>query len=80
MVVTALPGTDVLSTLEEMGEDVLGEKMVLAPSAPGLFAGLGWPEGSILDLSGVDTALATEHVAPTVRALATAKFNIGFSR
>lgn len=33
VVVTAVPGTAVLSTLEEIGEDVLGDKIVLDPSA-----------------------------------------------
>jgi len=47
----------------------------------GLLGDLGWPSHSILDPGGVDTALATEHVAPlffaTVMGLQTAKFNIG---
>jgi len=149
LVITALPGTAVVTTLEQVGEDVLGDKIVLDPSAAftpqmtmaypgdsvarklqarfprarvvktlntmnftimvdpyasldratvflsgddssakavttGLLADLGWPGHSILDLGGVDTALATEHVAPlffaTVMALQTAKFNIAISR
>ncbi|WP_329378585.1 NADPH-dependent F420 reductase [Streptomyces sp. NBC_01716] len=149
VVVTAVPGTEVVTTLEEIGEDVLGEKVVLDPSAaftpqmtmayPGdsvaqqvqkrfprarvvktlntmnftimvdplaslsqatafvsgddataktvvtdLLADLGWPRGSILDLGGVETALATEHAAPlffaTIRSLGTVKFNICISR
>jgi hypothetical protein len=149
VVITAIPGTAVLSTLEAIGEDVLGDKVVLDPSAAftgqmamaypgdsvaqqvqtrfpqarvvktlntmnhtimidplaslpratvfvsgdaaaaktvvtGLLADLGWPSDSILDLGGVDTALATEHVAPlffaTVMALQTPTFNITISR
>jgi predicted dinucleotide-binding enzyme len=149
VVITALPGTAVLGTLEEIGDDVLGDKVVLDPSAaftpqltmayPGdsvaqrvqsrfprarvvktlntmnhtvmvdplasvpsatvfvsgddgaakttvtaLLADLGWPSDSVLDLGGVDTALATEHVAPlffaTVRALQTPTFAITVSR
>ncbi|WP_199443795.1 NADPH-dependent F420 reductase [Umezawaea beigongshangensis] len=149
VVVTAVPGTVVLSTLEEIGEDVLGEKIVLDPSAAvtpqltmahpgdsvarqvqarfprarvvktlntmnftimvdplaslpratafvsgdddaaktvvtGLLADLGWPESSVLDLGGIDTALATEHVAPlffaTARALGTVTFALSVSR
>lgn len=33
VVVTAIPGTAVVSTLDEIGEDVLGDKIVLDPSA-----------------------------------------------
>ncbi|ROO60652.1 hypothetical protein EDC02_2564 [Micromonospora sp. Llam0] len=33
VVVTAIPGTAVLTTLDEIGEDVLGDKIVLDPSA-----------------------------------------------
>lgn len=149
VVVTAIPGTDVVTTLENIGEDVLGDKIVLDPSAAftpqmtmaypgdsvgqrvqtrfsrarvvktlntmnftvmvdplasvpqatafvsgedaeakkvvtGLLADLGWPPEAVLDLGGIDTALATEHVAPlffaTVRALGTATFNISISR
>lgn len=149
VVITAIPGTDVVTTLKQVGEEVLGDKIVLDPSAaftpqmtmayPGdsvarqvqtrfprarvvktlntvnftimvdplasldrataflsgddsaakavtidLLGDLGWPMDSILDLGGVDTALATEHVAPlffaTVQALNTAKFNITVSR
>jgi predicted dinucleotide-binding enzyme len=32
-VITAIPGTAVLATLEEIGEDVLGDKIVMDPSA-----------------------------------------------
>lgn len=149
VVITAIPGTAVLTTLEEIGDDVLGDKIVLDPSAafgaqmtlayPGdsvaqqvqtrfprarvvktlntmnhtimvdplaslvqatvfvsgddssaktavteILADLGWPEASILDLGGVDTALATEHAAPlffaTLMALQSPKFNITISR
>ncbi|MFD0482623.1 NADPH-dependent F420 reductase [Kineococcus sp. GCM10028916] len=149
VVITAVPGTDVVATLEAIGDDVLGERVVLDPSAaftpqmtmayPGdsvaqqvqqrfprlrvvktlntmnhtvmvdptasltqvtafvsgddaaakavvtaLLGDLGWPDDSVLDLGGVDTALATEHAAPlffaTVRALGTATFNISISR
>lgn len=149
VVVTALPGTDVVATLDAVGADVLGGKIVLDPSAaltaemamayPGdsvaqqvqtrfpqarvvktlntmnftimvdpmdslevatvfvsgddlaaksqvkdLLGDLGWPADSILDLGGIETALATEHVAPlffaTVRALQTPKFNITVSQ
>ncbi|MEU7481971.1 NAD(P)-binding domain-containing protein [Lentzea sp. NPDC042327] len=149
VVVTAIPGTAVVAALEDIGEDVLAEKIVLDPSAAftpqmtmaypgdsvaqqvqarfprarvvktlntmnftimvdplasvsqatvflsgddsaaktvvtGLLGDLGWPGSSVLDLGGVHTALATEHVAPlffsTVRALGTAKFNISVSR
>lgn len=148
VVITAIPGTAVLRTLEQIGEDVLGDKIVLDPSAAltpqltmaypggsvaqqiqarfpqarivktlntmnftimvdplavpratafvsgddeaaktvitGLLADLGWPRESILDLGGVDTALATEHVAPlffaTAKALQSAEFNITISR
>lgn len=149
VVITAVPGTDVVTTLEQVGEDVLGDKIVLDPSAaftaqmtmayPGgsvagqvqarfprarvvktlntmnhtvmvdplasldwatvflsgddrpakavvarLLGDLGWPSDSILDLGGIDTALATEHVAPlffaTLRALNTPTFNIAVSR
>lgn len=148
VVITAVPGTVVLRTLQEIGEDVLGDKIVLDPSAAftpemtmaypgdsvaqrvqnsfpqarvvkalntmnhtimvdplavpqatafvsgndtaaktvvtGLLTDLGWPSNSIFDLGGVDTALATEHVAPlfmaTARALKTAEFNITISR
>ncbi|GLY30801.1 NAD(P)-binding domain-containing protein [Kineosporia sp. NBRC 101731] len=149
VVITAIPGTDVVSTLEDIGEDVLNAKIVLDPSAAftpqmtmaypgdsvgqqiqtrfprarvvktlntmnvtvmvdplasvpqatvfvsgddaqaktavtGLLADLGWPHDSILDLGGIDTALATEHAAPlffaTVGALGTATFNISISR
>ncbi len=140
MVITALPGTEVGGALDAIGADVLGDKVVLDPSAaftaqmemayPGdsvgqqmqtrfprarivktlntmnftimvdsmsslhaatvflsgddvqakslvrmLLGDLGWPEQSILDLGGVETALATEHLAPmfiaTARALGT---------
>lgn len=149
VVVTAVPGTDVVATLEQVGEELLGDKIVLDPSAAftphmtmaypgdsvarqvqdrfprarvvktlntmnftimvdpfasldratvflsgddssakavttGLLGDLGWPSQSILDLGGVETALATEHVAPlfmaTVMALQTATFNITVSR
>lgn len=149
VVITALPGTDVVSTLEQVGEDVLADKILLDPSAAftpqmtmaypgdsvaqqvqarfprarvvktlntmnhtvmvdplaslarataflsgddgaakavvgGLLGDLGWPSDSILDLGGIDTALATEHVAPlffaTLRALNTPTFNITVSR
>lgn len=149
IVITAVPGTDVVATLEAIGADVLGDKIVLDPSAAftpqmtmaypgdsvagrvqtrfpqarvvktlntmnftimvdpmsslaeatvflsgddtaakavvhGLLGDLGWPEPSILDLGGIETALATEHVAPlffaTVRALQTATFNFTVSR
>ena len=149
MIITAIPGTAVISTFEAIGEDVLGEKIALDPSAastpqmtmayPGdsvaqqlqtrfpkvrvvktlntmnstimvdplasltqataflsgddaaakavvttLLTDLGWPHNSILDLGGIDTALATEHVAPlffaTARSLGTATFNICISR
>lgn len=149
VVVTALPGTEVVATLETIGEDALRDKIVLDPSAafaadmtlayPGdsvaqrvqarfprlrvvktlntmnvavmvdplssvsratvfvsgddsgaksvvgaLLHDLGWPQDSVLDLGGVDTALATEHVAPlffaTVRALGTPVFNLTVSR
>lgn len=33
VVITALPGTTVLTTLEDIGEDVLGDKIVMDPSA-----------------------------------------------
>lgn len=149
VVVTAVPGTAVLATLEEIGEDVLGDRIVLDPSAAftpqmtmaypgdsvaqqaqtrfprarvvktlntmnftimvdllaslpqatvfvsgndsvaktvvtGLLTDLGWPDHAILDLGGVDTALATEHVAPlffaTAKALQHPTFNITISR
>lgn len=149
VVITAVPGTDVVTTLEQVGQEVLGEKIVLDPSAAftpqmtmaypgdsvarqvqarfprarvvktlntmnftimvdpftsldnatvflsgddspakavvaGLLGDLGWPSHSILDLGGVETALATEHIAPlffaTAMALNTAKFNITVSR
>lgn len=149
VVITALPGTDVVATLEAVGADVLADKVVLDPSAafsptmamayPGdsvaqqvqerfpaarivktlntmnfsimvdpmssltaatvfvsgddsaakslvrtLLGDLGWPDDSILDLGGVETALATEHAAPlffaTVRALGTPTFNLTISR
>jgi predicted dinucleotide-binding enzyme len=149
VVITAIPGTAVLSTLEEIGEEVLGDKIVLDPSAAftpqmtmaypgdsvaqqlqarfprarvvkalntmnvtimvdplaslphatvfvsgddraaktevtGLLNDLGWSDDGIFDLGGVDTALATEHVAPlffaTVRVLGNPKFNISLSR
>lgn len=145
LVITAIPGTAVLTTLELIGEDVLGEKIVLDPSAAftpqmtmaypgdsvarqvqtrfprarvvkalntmnhavmvdplvslpqatvfvsgddraaksavtGLLGDLGWPAEAVLDLGDIDTALATEHVAPlffaTVMALRTPTFNI----
>ena len=148
VVITAIPGTSVVNTLEQIGEQALGDKIVLDPSAAfspqmtmaypgdsvaqqvqarfprlrvvktlntmnftimvdplaslpratafvsgydeaakkvvrGLLADLGWPDDAVLDLGGVDTALATEHVAPlffaTVRALGTAKFNISIT-
>ena len=149
VVITAIPGTAVLTTLEAVGDDALGSKIVLDPSAAftpqmtmaypgdsvaqqvqtrfprarvvktlntmnhtimvdplaslpqatvflsgddgaaktavaGLLADLGWPDDSILDLGDVDTALATEHVAPlffaTVMALKSPTFNITISR
>lgn len=149
VVVTALPGTDVVEVLDTVGADVLDDKIVLDPSAAftaqmtmaypgdsvgqqvqarfprarvvktlntmnftimvdpmdsldaatvfvsgddaaaksavaGLLGDLGWPADAVLDLGGIETALATEHVAPlffaTVRALQTAKFNITVSR
>lgn len=149
VVITAIPGTAVLATLQDIGRDVLGDKIVLDPSAAftpqmtmaypgdsvaqqvqaqfpharvvktlntmnftimvdplaslpqasvfvsgddtaaktvvtGLLTDLGWPADSILDLGGVDTALATEHLAPMffalVRTLQTATFNITVSR
>jgi predicted dinucleotide-binding enzyme len=149
VVITALPGTDVVATLDAVGADVLGDRVVMDPSAafgpdmsmayPGdsvaqqvqerfprarvvktlntmnftimvdpmssltaatvfvsgddgdakrtvrtLLGDLGWPTDSILDLGGIETALATEHVAPlffaTARALGTATFNVTISR
>lgn len=149
VVITAIPGTAVLTTLLDIGADVLRDKIVLDPSAAftpqmtlaypgdsiaqqvqarfpalrvvktlntmnytimvdplaslrqasvfvsgddstaksvvaGLLADLGWPDESILDLGGVNTALATEHLAPMyfalVGALQTATFNITVSR
>ncbi|QGG41258.1 NADPH-dependent F420 reductase [Aeromicrobium yanjiei] len=149
VVITALPGTDVVAALDAGGADVLGDKVVLDPSAaftaemamayPGdsvaqrvqarfprarvvktlntmnftimvdpmsslaaasvfvsgddskaksvvrlLLGDLGWPEESVLDLGGVETALATEHLAPlffaTARALGTPTFNFAVSR
>lgn len=149
VVVTAIPGTALVSTMEDIGEDVLGDRIVLDPSAaftpqmtmayPGdsvgqqlqtrfprarvvktlntmnhtimvdplasvaaatvflsgddaaaktvvtaLLSDLGWPTDSILDLGGVDTALATENAAPlffaTVMALHSPTFNIHISR
>ncbi|TSD40439.1 oxidoreductase [Rhodococcus sp. KBS0724] len=149
VVVTAIPGTDVITTLETIGADILDNKVVLDPSAAftpqmtmaypgdsvaqqvqarfprarvvktlntmnftimvdpmkslvqatvfvsgddsdgknlvrGLLKDLGWPEGSILDLGGVETALATEHAAPlffaTLMALQTPKFNFTVSQ
>lgn len=149
VVITAIPGTAVLATLQDIGADVLRDKIVLDPSAAftpqmtlaypgdsiaqqvqarfpalrvvktlntmnftimvdplaslrqasvfvsgddstaksvvaGLLTDLGWPEESILDLGGVNTALATEHLAPMffalVGALQTATFNITVSR
>ncbi len=148
VVVTALPGTAVVSALEEVGEAVLGDRIVVDPSAaftaqmtmayPGdsvgqrlqarfprarvvktlntmnhtvmvdplasvpaatvflsgddtaaktvvtaLLSDLGWPGDSVLDLGGVDTALATEHAAPlffaTLRALRSPRFNLTVS-
>lgn len=50
----------------------------------GLLGDLGWPEQSILDLGGIETALATEHVAPlffaTAKALQSPTFNVTISR
>ncbi len=149
VVITAVPGTEVVTTLEAIGDDVLGDKIVLDPSAaftpqmtmayPGdsvgqrvqarfprarivktlntmnfaimvdplssvsqatvfvsgddaraktlvnaLLKDLGWPTHSILDLGGIETALATEHAAPlffaTVMALKTPTFNLSISR
>lgn len=149
VVITAIPGTVVLTTLEEIGDDVLGDKIVLDPSAAftpqmtmaypgdsvaqqvqarfprarvvktlntmnftvmvdplaalpratvfisgndsaaktavtGVLADLGWPDHTVFDLGGVDTALATEHLAPLFFATATAlqhpTFNITISR
>lgn len=149
VVITAVPGTEVVTMLEAIGDDVLGDKIVLDPSAaftpemamayPGdsvgqrvqarfpkarvvktlntmnftimvdpmssvsqatvfvsgddaraksfvhaLLKDLGWPEHSILDLGGIETALATEHAAPlffaTVMALKTPTFNLSISR
>lgn len=149
VVITAVPGTEVVTMLETIGEDVLSDKIVLDPSAaftpemtmayPGdsvgqrvqarfprarvvktlntmnftimvdplssvsqatvfvsgddaraktlvkaLLKDLGWPEHSILDLGGIETALATEHAAPlffaTVMALKSPTFNLSVSR
>jgi predicted dinucleotide-binding enzyme len=149
VIITAIPGTDVVDALEALGADALGDKIVLDPSAaftpemtmayPGdsvagrvqsrfprarvvktlntmnftimvdpltslsdatvfvsgddadaknltrtLLGDLGWPDDTILDLGGIDTALATEHVAPlffaTVRALQSPTFNVTISR
>jgi 8-hydroxy-5-deazaflavin:NADPH oxidoreductase len=149
VVITAIPGTAVLPTLEELGENALGTKIVLDPSAAftpqmamaypgdsvaqqvqtrfpqarvvktlntmnfsimvdplaslptatvfvsgddgeaktmvtGLLIDLGWRPDDILDLGGIDTALATEHVAPlffaTAMALKTPRFNLTVSR
>lgn len=149
IVITAIPGTAVLDTLQEIGDEVLGDKIVLDPSAaftpqmtmayPGasvaqklqarfpnvrvvktlntmnfsimvdpsaslsqatvflsgddnsaknvvaeVLRDLGWSNDSILDLGGIESALATEHVAPLffalVRTLQTTRFNITISR
>ena len=149
VVVIGVPGTAVVSTLEDIGEDVLADRIVLDISAAfteemalafpnhsvaqrvqtrfprtrvvkslntmnvsimvdplsslpqatvfvsgddgdakktvkGLLADLGWPEENILDLGGVATAAATEHVAllffATARALQSVKFNIAIVR
>lgn len=149
VVITAVPGTAVLSTMRAIGAEVLSDKIVLDPSAAftpqmtmaypgdsvagqvqtefpqvrvvktlntmnftimvdplaslpqatvfvsgndsaaktvvtGLLTDLGWPDHSILDLGHIDTALATEHVAPiffaVATALQTATFNFTVSR
>ncbi|GAA2736964.1 NADPH-dependent F420 reductase [Actinocorallia aurantiaca] len=149
VVVTAVPGTAVVPTLEAIGEDVLADRIVLDVSAAftpdmalaypndsvarrvqarfprarvvkslntmnytimvdplaslsqatvfvsgdsqdakatvkELLADLGWTTKSILDLGGVESATATEHLAPlffsTYAALQTMRFNITISR
>lgn len=149
VIITALPGTEVVTVLEGVGEDLLADRVILDPSAafgpemslayPGdsvaqqiqrrfprarvvkalntmnhtimvdplssvagatvfvsgddtaakdtviaALRDLGWPDASILDLGGVETALATEHLAPlffaTAVALKSPNFNIAVVR
>ncbi|MGO4747296.1 NADPH-dependent F420 reductase [Streptomyces sp. 2MCAF27] len=149
LVVTALPGNDVLGVLSEIGDEVLGDKILLDPSATvtpqtsaahtgdgvavrvqtrfprtrvvkalntmnfaimvdpltsvpaatvfvsgddvaaktviiGLLGDLGWPDASIIDLGGIDTAAATEQIGSLyfaiARALGDTRFNLAVSR
>ncbi|WP_127783742.1 NAD(P)-binding domain-containing protein [Rhodococcus sp. X156] len=73
-----------LDTVPDATVFVSGDDAAAKTVVTGLLADLGWPSRAILDLGGIDTALATEHAAPlffaTVRALQTAAFNITISR
>ncbi|NUP44023.1 MAG: NAD(P)-binding domain-containing protein [Streptomyces sp.] len=149
LIVTALPGNDVLGVLSEIGDEVLGDKILLDPSATvtpqtsathtgdgvavrvqtrfprtrvvkalntmnfaimvdpltsvpaatvfvsgddvaaktviiGLLGDLGWPDASIIDLGGIDTAAATEQIGSLyfaiARALGDTRFNLAVSR
>lgn len=149
VVITAVPGTVVLDTLEDVTAEVLGDKVGLDPSAaftaqmtmayPGdsvaqqvqarfprarvvktlntmnstvmvdpltslpqatafvsgddaeakavvtsLLVDMGWSRSDVMDLGGLETALATEHVAPlffaTAEVLGSAVFNITIAR
>lgn len=96
---TRFPRARVVKTLNTMNHTIMVDPLASVPHATaflsgddstaktvvtGLLTDLGWPTESILDLGGVATALATEHVAPlffaTVMALHTATFNIAISR
>ncbi|WP_086706677.1 NADPH-dependent F420 reductase [Streptomyces antimycoticus] len=149
LVVTALPGNDVLGVLSKIGDEVLGDKILLDPSATvtpqtsaahtgdgvavrvqtrfprtrvvkalntmnfaimvdpltsvpaatvfvsgddaaaktviiDLLGDLGWPDASIMDLGGIDTAAATEQIGSLyfaiARALGDTRFNLAVSR
>ncbi|MCD9199957.1 NADPH-dependent F420 reductase [Aeromicrobium wangtongii] len=75
---------DPLDSLPDATVFVSGDDADAKDMTRTLLGDLGWPDRNILDLGGIDTALATEHVAPlffaTVRALRSPTFNVTISR
>ena len=90
----ALPETHVVKTMNTAAMPIMTEPGTLAPSSvflsgddagakatvAGLLADLGWPEGSIVDLGGIQSARGPEHYflmfAAIMQSLRSPAFNI----
>ncbi|MFI1416286.1 hypothetical protein ACH4Y0_41205 [Streptomyces sp. NPDC020707] len=83
LVVTALPGADVLGVLDEIGDEVLGDRILLNPSATIIRQAATEHTGGEA-AARVQTAAATEQAGSLyfaiVRALGDARFNLTVSR